>query len=71
MLNLTLPASKRQLRVMEHFGGINGFSSMIVRIPDDRHPIVLLANLLGADWGGASRGIAQILYGEEPELPKS
>jgi CubicO group peptidase (beta-lactamase class C family) len=66
----TLPASKRQLRVQEHFGGINGFSSVIARLPEDRSLIVVLANLQGAEWGGATRGIAQILYGEQPDLPK-
>jgi CubicO group peptidase (beta-lactamase class C family) len=45
----TLPASKRQLRVQEHFGGINGFSGMIVRLPEDRGLVVVLANILGAE----------------------
>jgi tetratricopeptide (TPR) repeat protein len=66
----TLPASKRPLRVQEHFGGINGFSSMIARLPDDRTLILVLANILGSEWGGATRGIAQVLYGERPETPK-
>jgi CubicO group peptidase (beta-lactamase class C family) len=66
----TLPGSKRQLRAIEHFGGINGFSSMIARLPEDRGLIVALANILGVDWGGATRSIAQILCGELPEMPK-
>jgi len=66
----TLPVSKQALRVQEHFGGINGFSSMIARLPDDRSLIVVLANILGSEWGGATRGIAQVLYGEQPETPK-
>ncbi len=66
----TLPGSKRPLRVTEHVGGINGFSSIMARLPEDRHLIVLLANIIGADWGSAPRAIAQILYGEQPEMPQ-
>jgi CubicO group peptidase (beta-lactamase class C family) len=65
----TLPGSGRRLRVIEHVGAINGFSSIMVRFPDDHSLIVLLANILGADWSGATRGLAQILHGEEPEMP--
>lgn len=67
----TLPGSKRPLRVTEHIGGINGFSSIMARLPEDRHLIVLLANIMGADWGRAPRAIAQILYGEQPEMPQN
>lgn len=66
----TLPASKRQLPVQQHFGGIPGFTSMIVRFPEDRGLIVILANILGAEWGGAADAITAILNGEPTELPK-
>jgi CubicO group peptidase (beta-lactamase class C family) len=67
---LTLTGSGQKLRVIEHFGGINGFTSMMVRLPEDRSLIVALANILGVEWSGATRGIAQILHGEQPEMPK-
>jgi CubicO group peptidase (beta-lactamase class C family) len=64
----TLPESGRKIRVQEHFGGINGFSSMIVRVPEERILIVALANVLGSEWGPMTRGIAQVLYGEHPRM---
>lgn len=67
---LTLAGSGQKLPVIEHFGGIIGFTSMIVRLPEERSLIVALANILGVEWGGATRGIAQILHGEQPETPK-
>ncbi len=66
----TLPESKRQVRVVEHGGGINGFTSQIVRMPDDGHLIVMLSNQTGTNWSGARTGIGQILYGERAEIPK-
>jgi CubicO group peptidase (beta-lactamase class C family) len=65
-----LPASKRRLPVEQHFGGIPGFTSMITRFPEDRGLIVILANLLGAEWSGAGNAITQILHGEPAEAPK-
>ncbi len=34
-----------------HGGGINGFSTMIARYPDDRLAVIVLANTLGANPG--------------------
>jgi CubicO group peptidase (beta-lactamase class C family) len=68
--NRNLPVSKRQLPVQQHFGGIPGFTSMIVRLPEDRSLIVILANILGTEWGGVSNSIIQILFGEPAEIPK-
>ncbi|MCW5982690.1 MAG: serine hydrolase [Bryobacteraceae bacterium] len=65
-----LPVSKRHLPVQQHFGGIPGFTSMIIRLPEDRSLIVILANILGSEWGGVSNSIIQILYGEPAEIPK-
>jgi CubicO group peptidase (beta-lactamase class C family) len=65
-----LQVSKRQLPVQQHFGGIPGFTSMIVRMPEDRSLIVILANVLGSEWGGAANAITQILYGEPAEMPR-
>ncbi len=67
---LTLAGSGQKLPVIEHFGGIIGFTSMMMRLPEDRSLIVALANILGVEWGGATRSIAQILHGEQPEMPK-
>jgi CubicO group peptidase (beta-lactamase class C family) len=57
-------------RVVWHGGGIPGFSTQIVRLPDHGHLIVMLCNKLGVGWGEAARGVAGILYGQNPPLPK-
>ena len=45
-------------RKLSHGGGINGFSTMIARYPDDRLAVIVLANTAGAPAGGieAQRG---------------
>ena len=55
---------------LTHGGAINGFTSMIFRVPDDRHLIVLLNNSGFKDLIVIQRGIVDLLYGREPVLPK-
>ncbi len=52
-------------RKFSHGGGINGFSTMIARYPDDRLCIIVLANTAGADAGGVERRIAKFVLGVE------
>jgi CubicO group peptidase (beta-lactamase class C family) len=52
-------------RTLNHGGGINGFSTMIARYPDDRLGIVVLTNTAGADAGGVERRIAKVVLGVE------
>jgi CubicO group peptidase (beta-lactamase class C family) len=54
-----------------HGGGINGFNTLIQRLVDDRHLIVLLNNTGGTKLGEMSRAIAGILYGKPYDLPKT
>jgi tetratricopeptide (TPR) repeat protein len=56
--------------VIVHGGGINGFSSLIQRIPSDRHLIVLLNNTGSAALNEMSIAIMSILYGTTYEMPK-
>ena len=56
--------------VIGHGGGINGFSTMITRIPEDQNLVVLLNNTGGAPLEEATRGVINILYGRPPEPPK-
>jgi CubicO group peptidase (beta-lactamase class C family) len=56
--------------VIGHGGGINGFSSLIQRIPSDRHLIVLLNNTGSAALNEMSIAIMSILYGTTYEMPK-
>jgi CubicO group peptidase (beta-lactamase class C family) len=52
-------------RKLSHGGGINGFSTMIARYPDDRLAVIVLANTAGADTGGVERRIAKVVLGVE------
>ena len=52
-------------RKLSHGGGINGFSTMIARYPDERLAVIVLANTAGADAGGVERRIAKFVLGVE------
>ncbi|MFN8254955.1 MAG: serine hydrolase [Bacteroidales bacterium] len=56
--------------VYEHGGGINGFNTIIFRIPSEKHLIVLLNNTGGAALNEMSNSIAAILYNKPYDLPK-
>ena len=56
--------------VIGHEGGINGFNTLITRIPEERDLVVLLNNTGGAPLEEAARGVINILYGRPPEPPK-
>jgi tetratricopeptide (TPR) repeat protein len=56
-------AGDRGYTVIGHGGGINGFSTLIERLIEDRHLIVLLNNTGGARLEEMSQGIQNILYG--------
>jgi len=57
-------------QALMHGGGINGFNTIIVRLVDDRHLIVLLNNTGGAPLSPISRGITAILYDKPYDEPK-
>ena len=65
-----LPQSKREISVIAHGGGINGFSTLIERYVDDQHLIVLLNNTGGTNLDEMSTSIGRILYGEPYDPPK-
>jgi D-alanyl-D-alanine carboxypeptidase len=52
-------------RKLSHGGGINGFSTMIARYPDDRLAVVVLSNTAGAPAGGIEARIAKVMLGIE------
>ncbi len=58
------------IKVIGHGGGINGFNTIISRIPSDKHLIVLLNNTGGTDLRTMSRSISSILYGKTYDTPK-
>lgn len=56
--------------VISHGGGVNGFNTLIARVSEDRHLVVLLSNAGGSPLARMRTGIFDLLYGREPELPK-
>jgi len=58
------------VRVIEHGGGIFGFSTIFRRFPADRHAIVLIDNT-GGDLRPIVDGITAILYGQPPAEPRA
>jgi len=49
-----------------HDGGINGFTTRITRLPEDRHLVVLFNNTGGTNLAAMTDGILDILYGRTP-----
>ncbi|MVM41416.1 serine hydrolase [Spirosoma sp. HMF3257] len=58
------------LQVIEHSGGINGFNTIISRLPKDKQLVVLLNNTGGAPLGAIRKNILNILYNQPVEAPK-
>lgn len=48
-----------------HGGGINGFSTMISRYPDDHLAVIVLSNTAGANPGAVADRIARLILGIE------
>ncbi|GAB2560208.1 serine hydrolase [Spirosoma areae] len=58
------------LLVIEHGGGINGFNTLISRLPKDKQFVVLLNNTGGAPLNDIRKNIVSILYDQPIEAPK-
>ena len=52
-----------------HNGGINGFSTVILRFPVERATVIVLSNYEPAPTGNIARDLAAIMFGEKYELP--
>lgn len=61
---------KAKLKVIEHGGGINGFNTVISRIPADKNLVVLLNNTGGTILDEMNQGIRAILYNQPLNQPK-
>ena len=55
--------------VVSHLGGIEGFSSLIHRYPDEKICIIILGNIENIDRFRIANGLAAILLGKEYRLP--
>ncbi|MFD1095571.1 serine hydrolase [Salegentibacter chungangensis] len=65
-----LENSKDSILTIGHGGGINGFNTNIIRVPEDRNLLVLLNNTGGANLSDIGENIKHILYNESYEQPK-
>jgi len=61
---------KVKLKIIEHGGGINGFNTIISRVPADKNLVVLLNNTGGTILGEINEGIRAILYNQPYNDPK-
>ncbi len=70
VLKSPIGPDRAERKVLQHTGNINGFSALIVRIPEDRALVVLLNNTGGVPLIPIAQGIGDIVYGREPQPPK-
>ncbi|KLT68041.1 serine hydrolase [Flavobacterium sp. ABG] len=59
-----LNSDKSKLKIVEHGGGINGFNTLISRVPADKNLVVLLNNTGGTVLGEMNTAIRAILYNQ-------
>jgi CubicO group peptidase (beta-lactamase class C family) len=67
--NASFKQNDQPVQVIRHGGGINGFSTMILRFPKEKNLIVLLDNT-SQNTGRLSETITNVLYNQPYELPK-
>jgi CubicO group peptidase (beta-lactamase class C family) len=60
----------KQYKIVEHGGGINGFNTIISRVPADKNLVVLLNNTGGTILGEMNEAIRAILYNQTYSQPK-
>jgi CubicO group peptidase (beta-lactamase class C family) len=63
-------AARSGRKEIGHGGGINGFVTDIVRYPDQRVCVVVLANVVPTNPGKIARDLAAITFGEPVALPR-
>ena len=62
----SIGVDKAERLTIGHGGGINGFNTLITRVPEDRHLVVLFNNTGGTNLGAMADGVLDILYGRTP-----
>jgi tetratricopeptide (TPR) repeat protein len=60
----------KQYKIVEHGGGINGFNTIISRVPADKNLVILLNNTGGTILGEMNEAIRAILYNLTYSQPK-
>jgi len=69
VMNASFKQNDQPVQVIRHGGGINGFSTTIVRFPKEKNLIVMLDNT-GENVDRLSDSIAKILYNQPYDQPK-
>ena len=64
-----LGAQDEQVTIIEHGGGINGFNTLMMRMPESKNLIALLNNTGRAKLGEMSQKISAILFGKPYKVP--
>ncbi len=68
---LDFPVGEKKLKIIQHSGGINGFSCDFARVVDQNHSIVILDNIgYGRHHGEITKSIIKILNGQAIKPPK-
>lgn len=62
------PATFGQRRIA-HSGGINGFSSMIIRVPDQQVTAIVLSNNMSVNAGAVARDLLAVYFGQPYTVP--
>ena len=60
------PSGKLQIG---HGGGINGFSTMYTRVPEDKVAVIVLSNVENVNAGAVARDILSMLYSKPYQIP--
>jgi CubicO group peptidase (beta-lactamase class C family) len=68
--NATFKVKDQPVQVITHGGGINGFTTTIVRFPSEKHLIVILDNTGSPNLSRLAQNIGKILYDQPYDLPK-
>jgi CubicO group peptidase (beta-lactamase class C family) len=58
--------NKAERLTIGHTGGINGFNTIIRRVPEDRHLVVIFNNTGGTNLDAMAGGLLDVLYGRTP-----
>ncbi len=68
--NASFKQNDKDVQMILHGGGINGFTTLLVRFPQEKNLIVLLDNTGTGYLDRLSQSIAKILYNQPYEQPK-
>lgn len=67
---IALGNTDEKIEFIGHGGGINGFNTLITRIPSDKSSVILFNNTGGAALDNITKAILGILYNKPYDLPK-